>query len=487
MGDQTQNSKRSVVSSLSWKLMERFGVQGIQFVLQLVLARVLDPEHYGALSLMIIFVNLANIFIQSGFNTALIQNKDTTDDDYSSVFWVSFGITGILYGVIFVCAPLIATLYEMPDVVVPLRVLALMLFPGAIHSVQLAKVSREIDFRKVFTSNVAGILVSGVIGILIAVMGGGLWALVAQTMLNVIVATVVMVFTVRLKIRFFCDWSRIRTLFSFGWKLLASGLIDTLYQDIRSLVIGVKYDSGTLGYYNRGKQFPQFIINAINGAVQSVMLPVLSAKQDEKEQAKSIMRTSMTMSSYIIFPMMAGLAGVATPMVQLLLTDKWLPCVPYLQIYCFTLAFYPVHTCNLQAINAVGRSDVFLKLEIIKKSIGLIALGIAVFCFNSPIAIAMTGVFTTFTSCFINAYPNKKLINYSYFEQMRDILPSFFISAIMLLFVLLVGQLNLPSIVLLLLQIVGGGVVYVILSVLFRLEPFKVLFGVLKGKLFAKK
>lgn len=473
--------KNSISVGLSWKLLERFGVLGIQFVLQIILARILDPAHYGVLSMMVIFTTLANVFIQNGFNTALIQNKDTTEEDYSSVFWVTLGIAGVLYGIIFFTAPLIASFYAMPDIVAPLRVLALMLFPGALNSVQLAKVSRELDFKKVFVSNIGGVVLSGVVGIVIALNGGGLWALVAQTMLNVFVVCIVMFVTVKWRPRFVINFKRVKVLFSFGWKLLVSGLIDTLYQDLRSLVIGKKYDSSTLGYYNRGKQFPQFIINAINGTVQSVMLPVMSAKQDERDEVKHMMRRSISISAYIIFPMMAGLAACSAPIISLLLTDKWLPCVPYMQIYCFTLAFYPVHSCNLQTINAMGRSDMFLKLEIIKKSYGIIALVIAVFCFDSPIAIAMTGVITTFLSCFVNAYPNKKIVGYSYAEQMKDILPAFALSIVMAVCVYAVQFLGLGNIVTLLIQVPLGIVIFIAGSAIFRFKSFKYVLNMMKS------
>lgn len=465
---------------LLWKLLERFGVAGGQFILQIILARLLDPELYGVLSIMIVFTTLATVFIQNGFNTALVQNKDVTEEDYSSVFWVSLGVTGVLYAAIFFGAPAIGAFYSMPELVSPLRVLALMLFPGAVNSVQLAKVSREMDFRKVFTSNIAAIAVSGVVGIVMALKGAGLWALVAQTMLNVFVACVVMRFTVKWRIRFVCNLQRVKILFAFGWKLLVSGLLETLYQELRSLVIGKKYDSGTLGYYNRGKQFPQFIINAVGSTVQSVMLPAMSEQQEDDAAVKDLTRNSIMLSSYILFPIMAGLAGVATPLVRLLLTEKWLPCVPYLQIYCFATAFNPVHICNLQAINAMGRSDIYLKLELIKKSIGLAALVVAVFCFDSPIAIAMTGVFTTFISCFVNAYPNKKLIGYSYFEQAKDMLPSFAASCVMLGVVLAVQLLGLCDWLTLLVQVVTGVVVYVAVSVVFRMRPFGMLMDALR-------
>lgn len=475
-----KSQKGSVSGALGWKLLERFGVQGIQFVLQIILARLLDPEHYGILSLMVIFTNLANIFIQTGFNTALVQNKDVTEEDYSSVFCVSTLVAIFLYGVIFFAAPLIAVYYKMPDIIAPLRVLALMLIPGAMNSVQLAKVSRELNFRKVFTSNIAAIVISGAVGIALALMGGGLWALVVQTMLNVVIASAVMLFTVNWKPRLICNWKRIKVLFAFGWKLLVSGLLDTLFQDIHSLVVGKKYNSETLAYYNRGKQFPQFIVSAVNSAVQTVMLPVMSTEQDDVLKVKNIARTSITISSYIMFPVMAGLAGVATPLIELLLTGKWLPCVPYLQIYCFSLAFYPVHACNLQAINAMGRSDIFLKLEVIKKVLSLGLLLIGVFCFDSPIAIALTGACSTFTSCFINAYPNKKLIGYSYLEQMKDMLPCVFAAILMLICVLLVGTLNLPIFVLLVLQVLVGVVTYGLVSVLLQLKPFKMLLKIYK-------
>lgn len=475
-----------VASGLLWKLLERFGVLGIQFVLQIVLARLLDPEHYGVLSLMMIFTALANVFIQHGLNTALVQNKDVTEEDYSSVLWVTLAVAGLLYTVLFFAAPFIAAFYNMPDLIVPFRVLCLILFPGALNSIQLAIVTRKLDFKKVFRSNVAAILISGVCGIALALLGGGLWALVAQGLLNTVVACIVMCFTVKWRPRWLLNLTRIKTLFAYGWKLLVSSLLDTLYQDVQSLVIGKKYTADTLGYYNRGKQFPQFVISAINSAVQCVLLPAMAAEQDDKAKVKAMTRNSVMLTSYIIFPMMAGLAGVATPLVRLLLTDKWLPCVPYMQICCFTFAFYPVYTSNLQAIKAMGRSDVFLKLEIIKKILGMSLLVIAVFCFDSPLAIALTGVVSVPIDILINAHPNKKLIDYSYVEQLKDIVPSLVASLLMCGLVLTVELMNMGMLFTLVLQILVGVVFYVVISVLLRLEPYRILLTMIRNIL-AKK
>lgn len=472
-----------VLNGLFWKFLERFGVQGVQFVLQIILARLLSPEHYGVLSIMVIFTTLANVFIQNGFNTALMQDKDVKEEDYSSIFWVTLIVATVLYGILFISAPIIADFYDMPIIIKPFRVISLMLFPGVINSIQLAKTSRELDFKKVFWGNIGGILISGLTGIALAYAGAGVWALVVQTILNILVPSIVMWFMVDWRPKLYCDLKRVVKLFSFGWKILVSSLLDTLYQDLSSLIIGKKYSSATLGYYNRGKQFPQFVITAISNTVQSVMLPAMAEKQDEKVSVKHLMRNSIIMSSYLVFPMMAGLAGVAPTLISVLLTDAWLPCVPYLQIFCISMAFNPVHACNLQAINAMGRSDIFLKLEVIKKGIGIIALVIAVTMFESPIAIAMTGVFTMFTSCFINAYPNKSLIDYSYFEQIKDYLPSVLASICMFLVVFGVGQIECVMILKLLIQILVGVIVYVVISAVFKLQGFKMALGILKNLL----
>lgn len=475
---------KSSFNAFLWKLMERFGYLGIQFILQLILARLLSPEHYGILAMMMIFITIANVFIQTGFSTSLIQNKDVTEDDYSSVFWVSFGLAGLIYAIIFFTSPFIASFYHMPEIVSPLRILALMLFPGAINSIQLAKVSRALDFKKVFVSNIISIVISGVVGIVVALCGGGLWSLVVQTLLQTTCACIIMFVGVRWYPKFICNLKRVKVLLKFGWKLLVSLLLDAVYQNIYSLVIGKKYNSETLGYHDKGKQFPQFIISAVNGAVQAVMLPIMSSEQDDKAKVRELARNSILISSYVIFPIMAGLAAVATPLVSILLSDKWLPCVPFLQIYCVSQAFYPVHSCNLQAINAMGRSDIFLRLEIIKKCYGAVALVIVVVCFDSPIAIAMTSIITTVISCFVNAYPNKKLIGYSYFEQFKDIFPSLALSVVMYLVVMLIGFLAINKYILLILQVIVGGFVYLVLSVIFRPVSYKIIMG--KAKDFIK-
>ncbi len=484
---ESKNDKGIIVKSLFFKFMERCGHQGVAFVIQIVLARLLDPTDYGVLTLLTVFINISQVFVQSGFNTALIQRKDVTEKDYSTVFWVSLSIAVFLYGILFASAPLIASFYDVPILKDVLRVLALILIPGAFNSIQNARIAKNMQFKKLMYCTLTSVILSGTVGIVMAYMGFGVWALVGQQLSNQILICIIMMVVVKWRPRFVFESQRLKLLFSFGWKLLCSSLIDTIYHNLRSLVIGKKYDSGTLGYYNRGKQFPELFVNNINGSIQSVMLPAFSKQQDDKQRMKSMMRRSIVTSSFVVFPICMGLAVVAEPLISLLLTDKWLPAVPYMRIYCFTFAFYPIHSANLQALNGQGRSDKFLQLEIIKKSYGLAVLLFTLFFFDSPIAIALGGAFSTLISCFVNASPNKKLLNYSYSEQMKDIFPSIGISVLMGALVYCVQFLGLTSWLTLLIQIPLGAVVYVALAELFKLECYNYLKNNILGFLKRKK
>ena len=462
----------SIASGIAWKLIERFSVQVMRFVLQIILARILDPEHYGSLTLMVIFTTLANVFIQKGFSASLIQNKDVTREDYSSVFWISLGIAGVSYAVIFLCAPFISRFYRQPELVQPLRVLALLLFPGALNSVQQAKASREMNFRKVFLSNVGGVLVAGTVSIVLACMGFGLWALVIQSVLSVTVSCVLLRIVSDWQIRFVCNRQRVKVLFGFGWKLLLSELLDTLYQDLHSLVIGVRFDSGVLGFCNRGKQFPQFVVIAASSTVQSVMLPAMSRQQDDLRRLKEMMRSTVSLTAFLIFPVMLGLAGVAKPLIHVVLTPKWMEAVPYMQIYCLSMAFLPIQAGCLQGINAVGRSDLFLRIALVKTFTSLAALMTAVFLFASPLAIAGVTLVSMAVACIINGITCRKIIGYSYFEQISDTLPALICAGVMLAAVLLAGNLAMPNGLLLAVQVLLGGTVYVLACLIGRIPAF---------------
>lgn len=474
-----------VLKSVIYKFFERCGYQGVVFIIQLVLARILTPSDYGVITMLTVFIAVSQVFVQSGLNTALVQRMDTKNDDYSSVFWISLFTATILYVVLFVFSPFIASFYKMPELAPVLRVLALILFPGAFNSIQNAKVQREMKFKQLLYCTIISALISGIIGVIMAYCGLGCWALVGQQLSNQILVCITLMFFIKWHPTINFSFNRVQVFFSFGWKLMLSALIDTIYQNLTNLVVGKKYDSKTLGFYNRGNQFPNVFVTNINGSIQSVMLPTLSKHQNDTTKMKSMMRRSIVTSSYILFPLLMGLAVCAEPLISLLLTDKWLPCVPYLRIFCFIYAFWPIHTANLQAINALGRSDKFLQLEIIKKVYGLIVLVVTVFCFKSPMAIAVGSAITSVVSCFVNAHPNKKLLNYSYLEQMKDIFPPIFMSFVMGGAVYAITFLQFNSILTLLIQIPVGILLYWGLSKLLHIESYEYIVGILKS--FRKK
>ncbi len=466
-------TKSKVLSSLVWKFMERGGTQGIQFIVQIVLARLLMPEDYGIIALVVVFTQIAAVFVQSGLNSALIQKKDADEVDFSSVFYLSLAISAVLYIVLFLAAPSIAIFYKMPQITPVFRVLSLTLILGVFNSIQNAVISRNLQFKKLFFSSTGAILVSGTVGVYMAYQGFGVWALVGQQISNQLMVTLIMWFTVKWRPHLIFSFSRVKGLFSFGWKLLASSLIDTVYRDIRSLIIGKIYAPAMLGFYNRGQQFPSIIVGNIDGSIQSVMYPVLASHQDNRPLVKSMMRRAIVTSSFIIFPMMMGLAVISEPLVKILLTDKWLPCVPFLQIFCASYALFPIHTANLQAIKGLGYSDIFLKLEIIKKAVGLTILSVTVF--YGVYAIAIGGAVGGIISSFINAYPNKKLLDYSYKEQWGDMLPSLLLSIAMGLVVYSLKWLGLSTVFMLIVQVVAGICIYVVLACMFKLECFRYL------------
>ena len=473
--------KETVISSLIWKFLERLGTQGIQFVVSIILARLLLPSDYGVVTMIMVFTAISNAFIQAGFSTSLIQQKNSDELDYSSVFYTSFIIATLCYVILYIAAPVIADFYNMQQIKDILRVISLTLFFGALNSVQIAKLSKDMKFKNLFFSSLGAIIVSGTTGIVMAYLGFGAWALVAQQLSNIIVSTIILSFTSGWRPKLVYSLERVKVLFSYGWKIMCSSLIDTLYQNLYNLVIGKFYNSATLGNYNKGEQFPKLIAVNIDGAIGSVMLPAYAREQERKDKVKKMVRRAIVTSSLILFPLMFGLAAIAEPVVKLLLTDKWIGCVPYMQILCIVYALYPINTANLQAIKALGKSDYFLKLEIIKKIIGIIVL---IFTVSHGVFVMAIGqVYVTILSTIINSFPNRKLLNYGYFEQIKDIFPNLFIAILMFIVVYIIGYLDFNNVFLLmLLQILVGAVFYMFLMSIFKLESYIYLLNIIKNK-----
>ena len=469
MEKSNSNVKQKTFSNLVWRFAERCGAQAVSFVVSIVLARLLDPEVYGTIAIVTIFTTILNVFVDSGLGTALIQKKDADDLDFSTVFYANIVFCLILYALIFTAAPFIASFYGESILTPVIRVLSLTVVISGIKNVQIAYVSKHLMFKKFFWSTLGGTIGAAVFGIYMAYTGYGVWALVAQQVFNTLVDTVILWITVKWRPKWMFSFHIFKALFSYGWKLLVSSLINTVYNDIRQLIIGKVYSSSDLAYYNRGKQFPNLIVANINSSIDSVLLPIMSESQDNKARVKDMTRRAISISSYIMWPLMFGLMAVGEPIIKILLTDKWLPSFPYLCVFCFVCGLMPIQTANLNAINAMGRSDLYLKMEIIKKSVGLLLVLLSMNI--SVLAMALSSVvYSVFTSV-VNSFPNKKLLGYSYFDQIKDILPSMTLALVMAVVVYLIP--NIINIyVTLVIKVTVGVIIYIAGSVIFKNKNF---------------
>ena len=468
----------SVFSNFFWRFSERCGAQLVTFIVSIVLARILAPEDYGQVALITVFTTIMQVFVDSGLGTALIQKKDADDLDFSSVFYFNFAVCLVLYAIMFMVAPLIAWFYKDSTLTPIVRVISLTIVISGVKGIQQSYVSRNMLFKRFFYATLGGTVFSAFLGIGLAYAGFGVWAIVAQQLSNTAIDTLILWLTVKWRPQKMFSWERLKGLLSFGWKMLASALLDTVYGNIRSLIIGKLYSSADLAYYNQGDKFPNVIANNINTSIDSVLLPTMASEQDNASRVKAMTRRAIKTSTYIMAPLMMGLAFCAEPIVRLILTDKWLPCVPYLRIFCITYMFYPIHTANLNAIKAMGRSDLFLKLEIAKKIVGM-ALLLSTMWFG-VMAMAYSLLISSVTSQIINSWPNRKLLNYRYLDQLKDILPGIALAVVMGFCVNLVGLFHLSNVVTLLVQIPMGATIYIAASAVLHLESYEYLMGMIR-------
>ncbi len=475
-----ENLNKKVFSGLIWKFGERFTAELVTFVVSIVLARLLMPDDYGVIALMMVFITIANVFVINGFGNALIQKKNADNRDFSSVFYFNIIFSIAVYFILFAFAPAIARFYHMPVICPALRVLSLRIVIASVNSVQQAYVSRNMLFKRFFWSTLFGTLLSGVVGIVMAYKGCGVWAIVGQYLTNTCVDTIVLWITVKWRPEKYFSFRNLGELISYGWKILVSGLLDTGYNQLRNLVIGKKYSSADLAQYNKGQQYPQLIVTNVISSISGVLFPAISKCQDDLNNVKNMTRRAIKVSSYVMWPLMIGLAVVARPLVIVMLTDKWLPCVPFIWIACFTFGLYPIHSSNQEAIKALGRSDLFLRLEIIKKIIGVTILIISMR--YGVMAIALSQIVTSILSTFINASPNRKLLGYSYIEQIKDMIPSFALAVAMGIVIYPLAFIIKNNILLIIAQVITGIFIYIGLTKVFKNDNLSYLLKFIKRK-----
>ena len=449
-------NRKQAFSNFSWKLAEQIGAQMVSFVVSIILARLLMPDDYSVVSVISIISAFCAVFIDSGLSKALVQKKNTDLLDYSTVLVASLFFSFVLYWILFFFAPYIAKLYGKNLLVPVIRVYSITLIIGAFNTVQCAYISKNLLFKKYFLATIVGTIVSAFVGISMAYTGYGPWALVAQQMTNSLIDTIILFLSSGFRPRFAFSVERIKNLWSYGIKVLGTSLLDMLYDKIRPLVVGIKFNTVDLEYYEKGSSYPGMINSTLSSTLASVLFPIIAAAQDNIAEVKLITQKYIRVSSFLIFPSLLGLASVANNLVLWMLTEKWMQAVPYMQIFCINYMFMLLQTGNLQAINAIGRSDIVLKLALIKKTINFILLFVVILVAPSPLWLAALGIITSLIAFLLNSFTNSKLLKYGLKEQVFDILPNLLSAILMACIVYLIGNIHLSLFPLLIVQIIAG-------------------------------
>lgn len=475
--------RKEIAGSLLWKLLERGGVQVSQFIVSLVIARLVMPSAYGAVALIMIFISIAAVFVQSGLNTALIQKKDADNSDVSAVLLYSMCIATLLYIALFFSAPFIENFFNIPNLTQLLRVLSLTMFPGAFNSIQLAIFSKRMEFKKQCVAGVISSVLSGTLGIIMAFKGFEAWAIVAQQLSYQTLICLILCGVMKTQLTLRISLKQTKGLLSYGIKLMGARLIDTLYHNLESFIIGKVFSPTALAYCNKGKQFPLTLIDNIDGSVQSVMLPAYSARQDDITGVKQMLRKAISLSSYVVFPSMTLLATAASPMIRILLGENWIGSIPYMVLFCFIAMLFPLQTANLQAINAIGRSDIYLKLMTWKRSIGTVLLIISVIIWRSPFAVVIAALLVEFIGVAINIPSNIALFGYSLAEMLADTLPNLLVAIFMGLACFLLLYVIKNSFALLALQLLAGPTIYIALSIIVKNQNFQYIKSLVLSKI----
>lgn len=475
----SESLKRQTVKGVIWSGVERFSVQGIQFFIMIVMARLLSPKDYGLVGMLTVFIAIAQTLIDSGFSQALIRKQNRTETDNATVFYFNIAVGFFIYIVFYICAPLVANFYDTPELTDIMRVISLSVVFNSLAVVQRALLTIKLDFKTQAKASLVAALVSGFVGISMAYNGFGVWSIVAQQLCNLGLNTTILWVLAKWRPKETFSKSSFKELFSFGSKLLASGLLDTVYRNIYLIVIGKFFTASKLGYYTRAHQFSDFPSSNLTGILQRVTYPVLCKIQDDEEKLTKSYRMFLRLSAFLIFPLMIGLSAISEPFVLLILKEQWLFSATLLQILCIAGMWYPIHAINLNLLQVKGRSDLFLRLEIIKKITGVFIL-----CITIPmglIAMCYGQIVSSLFSLVINTFYTGKLINVGFIRQMKDLFPTLVLVTTMWLIIRLgVMPLANSNIIKLILGIVVGVVYYVGASLVFKFPELKEMLTIMK-------
>lgn len=476
--------RNKTINGMVWQFLQKISGQLIGFIISVILARILSPSDYGLVALAGMFLILMGLFSNGGLGPALIQKKEVDEDDYNTMFVTQFVFASFLYVIIYFCAPFFAHFFVTVDgnqLVSIIRVMALTMPLGALSGVQNSIVTRKLMFRWYFYANSASLVVSAFIGLYMAFNSYGAWALVGQSMASTVVSTIVIFCLLDWHPKFRFSYQRFRPLFIQGLKYMGTAFISTFTSQVKGYALGLKYSASDLAYYNRGEGIPNLLCNNIDDTIQSVLFPSLSKIQDDREAVRNALRRAIRISTFILMPMLFGLAAVADKVVILIFSEKWAPSIPFMQVLCFCLAIGIMCNVNIQALKAIGKIGLMLKLEFVKKPIMLLVIIGTMMI--SPLAIAWGILFFNIFVYFVNSYPNKKSIGYSYKQQLVDVGPNMAMALIMASIVYFLGRCVFINIyVLIFVQVVIGVISYLLMAILFKNDSLYYLVNYIKNK-----
>ena len=468
---QQESLKNKTIKGVGWSAADALLGQGVTFIVGLVLARLLSPDEYGLIGICLIFTTVLNGIVDSGFSNALIRKKKVTDEDYNTMFTTNMAISIVLYVLLFISAPLVSDFFHRIELTALVRVTGLILFLNALSITQVTILTKNIDFKTKTKASLVSAIISGVIGIAMAFMGYGVWSLVAQQLSKQLLYTLCLWVLSKWWPKFTFYKDSFKYMWGFGWKLLASGILNNVWNQLYQVVIGRCYTSSTLGHYTRANEYASIFSSNLTSIVQRVSYPVLAEIQDDKERMVQGYRKVIKITMFVTAVCMISLGAVSEPLIYTLIGTKWQEAATYLPLICISMSLYPLHAINLNILQVLGRSDIFLYLEILKKIVGIVPIVIGIFC--GIYYMLLTSILTGVISLYLNTWYTGKTLNYSFWKQLRDIAPSYFTALVIALAVYFLKYLSLPYYVVLMLQIIVGLVACITISEIFKFDEYK--------------
>lgn len=468
---QQESLKNKTIKGVGWSAADALLGQGVTFIVGLVLARLLSPDEYGLIGICLIFTTVLNGIVDSGFSNALIRKKDVTDEDYNTMFTTNMAISIVLYVLLFISAPFVSDFFHRVELIALVRVTGLILFFNALSITQVTILTKNIDFKTKTKASLVSAIISGVIGIAMAFMGYGVWSLVAQQLSKQLLYTLCLWVLSKWWPRFTFYKDSFKYMWGFGWKLLASGILNNVWNQLYQVVIGRCYTSSTLGHYTRANEYASIFSSNLTLIVQRVSYPVLAEIQDDKERMVQGYRKVIKVTMFVTAVCMISLGAVSEPLIYTLIGTKWHEAATYLPLICISMSLYPLHAINLNILQVLGRSDIFLYLEILKKIVGIVPIVIGIFC--GIYYMLLVSILTGVISLYLNTWYTGKTLNYSFWKQLRDITPSYFTALVIALAVYFLKYLSLPYYIVLMLQIIVGIVACITISEIFKFNEYK--------------